>query len=431
MNQQRYIHLPQDYYDSRLMLTEVLFYVVILLLPFENLFTIMGASIIKLAALVFLPFSFVHWGTFYGKVPRAILMLLGYVFIGIAVDIASGAFSDNLMIIAGPFFMWWMVLVSYNLACCGRLNRFAGIFCMTSIVLMGFQMFSIESKSTRVIEGVIAGVAGERISALETDPNGLAIFASLGFIYCLARGLNLLKTKLGYRLIFLFVAILCFFAILKTGSRGGLLAVLISIVSLIFTRSGTGKIIFSGVIVACVIFVMGFAIVRDDFFMARIQSRVENQEGFAGSSVMESVDTAGRFEIWNVTLGLIANSPIYGYGAQTQIFVLGKAIYGAGRIRVTHNQLLTVLLGSGLSGFICYLYFYICAFKSVWICRTKEINIILFLWFVLMFVGGMSLSMDSWKPYWIVAALALAAKDSDVRLSRKIFEKGAEVGKSY
>jgi hypothetical protein len=37
--------------------------------------------------------------------------------------------------------------------------------------------------------------------------------------------------------------------------------------------------------------------------------------------------------------------------------------------------------------------------------------VIVFAWFVLMFVGSMSLSMEGSKLFWIVMALSLAAKD--------------------
>ncbi len=91
--------------------------------------------------------------------------------------------------------------------------------------------------------------------------------------------------------------------------------------------------------------------------------------------------------------------------------------------RVTHNLFLSVLLGTGITGLLYFMYGYVRAFRSAWVCRAQETGGVAFAWFVLMFFAGMSLVMEVSKVFWIVMALSLAAKDVYARRRERAWEE--------
>lgn len=402
---------------TRVPFAEWLFYAMILVLPFEDLLTLGGVSIPKLVGLLFFPCSLVQWRAFYGKVPAALLVLLGFVGVGFLVDLCgTQAFDLNLFNeYCKPILLWVLLLAGYNLARTEAFERIVRAVYAASMALALFQTLGLGG-NMRVFEVAVDGDVGERFSALGTDPNGLAIFVSLGVLYGIARGLNLVPTRTGHRVLFLLGAMLGYYAVLKSGSRGGLMALGGGIVSLVFSARNLGSTLSFGLVLSCVLAAMGVAVLNNHLLMARFSQKVESSEGAGQVGWMGNIDSAGRFRIWEETEDLVAESPIYGYGAIRQSVELGKrAARNVGDHKVTHNTFLSVLLGTGAIGSLCFLYFYLCALKSVWSARTQSTCGIVFAWYVLLFLGGMSLSLQGMKFFWIVMALSLGAKELQAR----------------
>ncbi len=377
---------------------EALFYCVLLTLPFEELYTIAGVSITKVAGLLFFVVSITEWRTFYGKVPRALLILLGFIGIGLAVDLATCARMDYSAInyFCRFILVWWLMLAAYNLACNSRFERVVTVMYITSLLFACFQGLSLGRSFVRVEEGAAEGEEGVRLSVLATDPNFAAAYIGLGVLFGLAHGLNLIKTRPGYRILFLVGAAIGFYAMLKAGSRGGFLALVSGMLSLVFTARQTRQRAVSLFAIASVILAMGVAVANHPYLAARFRSSAK------------TLNTSGRLEIWAQAARLSAASPLYGYGNYMQSAKLGETL--GSKQRGTHNLFLSVLLGSGLVGVVFFLCFYVRAFKAIWSCKAQKMGGIVFSWFVLTFVAGWSLNMESLKWFWVVLALSLAAE---------------------
>ena len=379
---------------------EALFYCLILTLPFEELFTIAGFSVTKGVGLLFFVCSILEWRTFYGKVPRALAVLLGFIGIGLGVNVASYSWTEFSMIneFSRPILVWWLMLATYNLALNNRFDRVVRIMYAASLVFACFESLSLGGSSVSTAEEVFGGEQGARVAVLGTDPNFASMFIAVGVLFGLVHGLNLTKTRLTYRPLFLLGAGIGFYALLKTASRGGFLALGGGVLSLAFTSRQWSRTVTSLFAVACVILAMGAAVATNPYLAARFRYAVETK------------NPTGRFEIWEKAVRLSAESPLYGFGSYMQYFKLGEKM--GGRMRGTHNLFLSVLLGSGLAGLLCFLYFYVRAFKAIWSCKAQGMGRIVFAWFVLAFFGALSLNMESMKWFWIVLALSLAAENA-------------------
>jgi len=376
---------------------EALFYCLILTLPFEELYTIAGVSITKLAGLLFFIVSLMEWRTFYEKVPGALVVLLGFIGIGLAVDLATYAQVDFFAINQFSRFIliWWLMLAAYNLALNNRFDRVVGIIYAGSLLFAIFQSLSLGGSSLNLYEEAIYGEKGSRVSVLGTNPNFATIYIAVGVLFGLVYGLNLTKTRITYRILFLLGTGVGFYAMLKTGSRGGLLALGGGVLSLAFTARQWKRTVISLFTVACVIVVMGVAVAKNPYLAARFRASAETG------------NTSGRDKIWEQAVRLSAESPLYGFGASMQGVKLGEKV--GSTLKATHNLLLSVLLGSGLAGLLCFLYPYAHAFKSIWSCRAESTGRIVFAWFALASLGSMTANLEITKWFWIVLALSLAA----------------------
>jgi O-antigen ligase len=377
---------------------EFLYYCVIFTLPFEELYTISGLSITKLIGLLFLIASFTEWRTFYGKAPRALVVLLGFIGIGLIVDAVTYAAADLYAInqFSRLILVWWLMLATYNLALHNRFDRLVKVMYAASLLFAFFQSLRLGGASLRVYEGAIGGEEGMRFSVLGMDPNFAAAYVALCVLFGLAHGLNIIKTRLSYRVFFLIGAGVGFYAMLRTGSRGGLLALGGGVLSLVFTARQWNRRATSMFVVAGIILAMGVAVSNDPYLAARFRASAE-----AGH-------TSGRFEIWKRALQLSTESPVYGFGSTMHMPKLGQRT--GSKQRGTHNLFLSVLLGSGMTGLLFFLCFYVRAFKAVWACKAEGMGRIVFAWFVLAFLAAWSLNMESMKWFWIILALSLVAE---------------------
>jgi len=423
MNMQRDINRPRNGHALRMSAAEVLFYGLILVLPFDDLLAIGGASITKWVGLMFFLCSLTQWQKIYGKVPRALVAVLGMVGIGFVGNLVHCKTLNMYALneFCRPIFLWVLLLACYNLAVNGRFERIVGIMYAATLMLAVFQSFEV-GENMRIFESALEGEVGERVSVLGTDPNYLAMVIAMGVLYGLARGLNLVKTHLRYRALFLLGAGIGFYAIIKTGSRGGLLALGGGLASLFFIpRKSFGARMAAGLVLACVIVAMVMVTINNPLIMARFRQQGENASFLEHIKVLREVNTAGRFLIWEGAARSIAKAPIFGYGATMQAVELARELNISSTTRVTHNMFLSVLLGAGITGLLCFMYFYVRAFKNSWSCRMQEAGVIVFAWFVVMFLAGMSLCMEVSKAFWIVMALSLAAKDVYARRQARAY----------
>lgn len=235
------------------------------------------------------------------------------------------------------------------------------------------------------------------------DPNQFCAYYIMPTMVAMKRIVQKRKTMPLYAL----MIILTLYAILKTGSRGGLLGVLIGVVSFIIfgTKSIKAKLgtmivgVLTGVLVVTVVFPLLPADIQDRF-------TVENVASNGGS---------GRTEIWEYLIKYTGESPgrmLHGSGMLSTypIMEANRSAGGAFVLgRMAHNQFIQVFTDQGLIGLLGFLaLIFVCVFRNI----KKEPYIMSAFVSVLSF--SLSLTMYVFKPYLnIIMMCAMDFNDKD------------------
>jgi O-antigen ligase len=406
-----------DQPHQRATLAEVLFYATILALPFEELITVGGGTITKWIGLAFVAASLSAIRTFYNSFPLVFLGYLMYVAVGVAGDLVRIPLSLTLLNqVMGPVLTCVFMIAAYNLAANRSLRRLMFVLWLSAALFAVFQYFGVATGATSSSSQVVEGESVDRISALATDPNFVACFMSLAVIPGVLAFSGALPLTPCYWFLSLLGALLAAGGIIMTGSRGGLLALVMGIASVLFvTRNWVVRLK-----VICVAFgvlgILSAAVLHDPLFRARLEASLEKR------------DTANREDIWQDSLALFTQHPIFGFGNLSSVSELGR-FRGEGN-RCTHNVLLSVLLATGGAGCLAFLCFYLTSAGTAWRHRKSGMGIIVFPWFLIALVGSLSLNLERGKWYWLITALALAVPKAQAQEARKVTRFARALGDS-
>ena len=188
-----------------------------------------------------------------------------------------------------------------------------------------------------------------------------------------------------------------------SGSRGGLLSILVSIVLslLYFLRNNLKRI---SAILLCVILLIGIFVI---YILPRLPDVL--LERFKLENILSN-GGSGRIDIWKESIQYLLENPF-------RLF-LGCGVYGAQKIPGTsHNQYLQVIVDNGLIGALAYIAFLISIFNAA---KNKDkVILICFLGiqFALLFLSGYAWFKAVWMTYLLVVL--------DFKKERKIiYSKG-------
>ncbi len=387
--------------NNRITFAEVLFYSTIFALPFEQLITIGGFSIIKWVGLIFMIVSLKEFFKFYRVVPMELWLFAGYISVSLYLDVIKikmgiEQMNENIR----PVLFFVLMLATYNLALIGRIRLMIVCLVLSSLLLVLFQVSGLWLETANLYQEAIG--YEDRMSALGTDPNFTASFIALGV---LANGLiafNIVRCPPWIRLVSAAAASFGLLGIIKTSSRGGLLALACGVVAIVFTGKQWKKKIMALLAVGFILWVVMIMVTHSELFTLRIET------------YRLTGDSGGRDMIWEAAWQLIKQSPVIGYGYRYHMFTLGAA---TGKIlRATHNTFIAVVLSAGFFGACLFALFFLRTGWSVWRCRQTFPGNILFCWFMICFGMSMTMNAEIAKWYWIVLSLCLGVKARQDRL---------------
>ena len=379
-------------------LTKILIMIVIALSPFEFAMTVGGVgSLLKILILC----ALVSWmgGTIY-RTSRCVVSLS----------------------IIEKLWIFYLLLVCFSLLWASDLSR--GIDYTFSIGLMVFLMIAIaniewnDSDLSKIILGieitmfayellmvlspiVYMGTAGRysiSIFGKTNDPNNVAgyfVFSTVFGLYEVTKG----KLRIVFGLIQIALSVYC---LLKTGSRGGLIAVCVCFVSYLilatFCKKKQWKLLL---IVPIIAIVISFIVNNMDAYLL--------ERLFKNDYMVDS--GSGRIEIWRTAFDIISNHFLFGIGIGSFSSVLGTGV---------HNNYLLILCENGIIGFVS---FYIPVMKClIFSLKQKEFEIFSILMgelFVIMFLDAYNK-----KFFWSAIMLALIAISKNKSMYYKDYLKG-------
>jgi O-antigen ligase len=363
-------------------------------IPFEYPDRSIPLEIPTLTGAIFLLLTLLHPRTCYGRLPGPVLWFTGYLLVYLAALLVGGehageAISEFIVVLQGIL----VLLAAGNLmrdervATRALLTFVAACSARASLPFLGF---------ARTTNAVWTG--GERVSALGQNANSAAMILAAGMVALIgiAYG-HRHKTVLGMAMAAA-LAVLLGFAVLETGSRGGLLALLGGVLVFATAADTFRARIRNGAIALLAISLL----VVGAFQLPLMKNRWED-------SVYHG-NLAGREQLYPALWTMFLEKPALGWGPVTNTYELALRIGERDRpLRAAHNIVLELLTATGIAGAIPFLVgAWLCA-RNAWRARRSPHGALPFALFCSVLISNMSGDWIASKLIWVVLAYAMAS----------------------
>lgn len=390
-------------------MVDCLFYLILLASPFANVWIDRETGegrFLSFLILVFGMFSIVAWKKYYAKWHWAIALNFLALALGLLVDFANCQnVPANVLLIStrqiaiGIFF----TLIVYNMTLRDNRNikRLCYIILFCAVISSLFMILNIG-----IDEHMEKGTTGIRYAVLGQNSNATARIAACGILIAFMLLISGGQMK-GINKFILFIFILiCFFALIKSASRGGFLFLMAAFLFCVFTaRSGIKKMGYLILIAIALGFVV-FSVFRSDMMYERFLKTFFDR------------DTGGREAIFYNAIEMFKASPLLGYGNFNHCRILGATI-GADFI-ITHNMYTYPLVAFGIIGAIPYFLSFLIVLKSAIRIRFFQYGNCFFVCIVFALLSGLSGNLEYLRDFYIIFGLALAL-DKIVNIDRSIY----------
>lgn len=329
--------LPRHAAEGRIhALTRWTFYLFVASIPFEYPDRSIPLEVTTLTAAVFLLATLRQPVVCYRQAPRAALWFLGYlVAYALAFVFGDGTYPHE----AGRL---WLTLLELVL-----------------VFWAGFNLLRREPVARAVLWALVVATcvrallqfagadsvvrAAGRASALGQNANLSALNMSVGLLALIGLAFARANRPRVPRLLIWAVAAVLGFAIVQTGSRGGLLAFGLGLLTLAVGAGTAMNRIRNTAVVLGMLAMLGWMTMRSPVMVARIE---------AG----ESGNLAGREAIFPTAWQMFLERPWIGWGPAANKYELGARLPWQERPRRdTHNLLLELFTGTGLVGAVPFL----------------------------------------------------------------------------
>lgn len=254
-----------------------------------------------------------------------------------------------------------------------------------------------------LLAGAVGGLELEAVgrrSISGQDPNQAAGLFAAGAL-CLAGDPRLLaSSRPALRLLGALGACgVLTLAILRTGSRGGLLAFGAGILGLLLC-AGKATRKRRTLIMAIVTLGLAGLILRE--FRQGSSTALRLADSWTRG------DTAGRVAIYEAAWALFRERPLLGHGGTSNIFKLGIDLNYGGGVRDTHNLLLALLTEVGLVGAVPFILALLAALWKAWQYGRLRGDPVPFALLCMLLTINMTVTGTNQNLFWIVLAAGVA-----------------------
>jgi O-antigen ligase len=357
-----------------------------------------GSSIPKTLGFLFIMTTFLKPRICYGRLNIAIWFFASYLLMYLLISIRTILIlpepdRSNLLIAVLAGFQTLVQLivlfwVSSNLLTDNRVAR-ASLFAFASgCILLGV----IQSLG---YTGDVESPEG-RVAAFGTNPNLVGGFLVLGLVILVGLSYGQANMNRKARTCFWFFSALLVLAIIRTGSRGNVLALLAGCAVFVLHRASLSQRIKLWTIVVVGVVLLVIASFTDETMRTRWERTL-----FAG-------DTAGRDEINAEAEDMIAEKPFFGWGPVSHQLELGRRV-GYPGVRDFHNLYFHLLAEVGLLGSIPFFLGVFVCFRSAWRARNTSQGILplaILTSVLAMNIGGTSIAS---RELWLIFAYTAAS----------------------
>jgi O-antigen ligase len=364
----------------------IAFYLFILSIPFEMPNRIFPVEIPTITGAVFLLATILSPSASYRKIPGSVFWFFGYLWMfGLSTLVNTTIYTTLvLQLFLLMLQLVWIFWVASNLLRDRTVMRGVLITLAFAVtVRAGLQVLGIGATAHTVWTG------GDRITAFGQNANLSAIIMSVGALILL----NLRPKILTWPIVPIIGL-----AIIQTGSRGGLMCL---VLGLLVWAIGSGRTMAArlrGVVAGLVVLaVLGIGVWRSDMLRTRLLASAE-QGSFAG-----------RERIYPAAISMISERPVLGWGPIGNQFEIGARIGEEKKDRRdAHNLVLDLMSSTGLLGTIPFLIGYVLCWRSAWRARRGPYGILPLALLAVTFMGSMSGTWIAGKILWLTLSIAVA-----------------------
>ncbi|BFU90326.1 MAG: hypothetical protein NTAFB01_15130 [Nitrospira sp.] len=195
-------------------------------------------------------------------------------------------------------------------------------------------------------------------------------------------------------------------AIIMTGSRGALLALMLGIALLIIRDGSWGAKLKMASIAVLAIGFLALAALSDDLMRTRLE-----RSWYQG-------DTAGRDKIHDHAWGMFFQKPMLGWGPVYNVVELGSRLGKS--VKDPHSLYLSVLTETGLLGAILFFGGLGLLVRAAWLARVRIEGALPMAMLSCLLIFNLSGSWQNRKLFWLTAAYVLAGAWSFRETSRQV-----------
>ena len=377
-------------------------------LPFEaaNLaFTSSAFSLAKLSGLLFLGCYFFYFNPLSGRhaLPTN-SAALSWFLVYLLVFAVNGLFLDEYYL---PQFVTIFLTLAQLLLLFWVSSSLFRIEALTRHALLAFAASAALCAAGTLLRlpgfaSVIESRVGERITAMDFNPNYLAYTMALAAVILIGAALEI-KTRPWAKALLIATVLPLLAVLVRTGSRSGLLAFAIGFCAcLLPDRRQSGRYLL--VIALAIVVSAGalYLVVQHPTVLTRLQ------DSYAG-------DLAGRQLIIPASLEMISERPVFGWQPVAYWEQLGQRVGKIWGGRDAHNLIFHLMLEVGLLGALPFLIGIALCLAAAWRGRSGKFGNLPFALLAMTLSANLSHTYLTRKPQWIVFALAVAAATATQR----------------
>jgi O-antigen ligase len=370
-------------------------YLLVASIPFEYPDRTIPLEIPTLTATIFLLATLLHPVRCYGQLPGAVLWFGAYLLVYLLSTVVRGehiteAVSEFIVVLQGVL----VFLAAGNLM---REEKVASRAMVTLVAACAVRAALPLLGLARTTSTVWTG--GERVSALGQNANSAAMILAAGMVTLigLAYG-HRHQSRIGLALTATLGGLLGF-AVLETGSRGGLLALLGGVLVFALGASTLRARVRNAAIGAIAISLLVLGTLQ----LPVMKNRWEDS--------VRTGNMAGREQLYPALWTMFLEKPVLGWGPVSNTYELAARIGERQRpLRATHNIVLELLTATGALGAMPFLVAGWLCLRRAWRARRGEHGVLPLALFCSVFLSNMSGDWISSKLIWLVLAFAHASE---------------------